>query len=270
MDNDTVSFFVNSWSFLNSNFVQSLLGACAGAYGAQFIIERKNTRETILSEIRNTNAAIMLAFDICNSSLNFKRQSIKSLKETFDKQQQELNEYIQRREQGLQDPNIPFDFQANLNSIFPITLPVEKLQEQLFERVSVTGRALVLTSVLVRNVVSLNEALNNRNRWIERVKNFSEKEKPLLLSMYFGLPMPDMLDASYPSTLVAISYYTDDIISYGLMLCDDLHQHGVKLSKRYGANAPKIHKPNFENLAQSGLIPDKKLYTKWNNMFQDN
>lgn len=53
------------WTFANTTFatalIGSLAGAFAGAYGAQRIAERSKTKELLLAEIRNTNAAIMVA-----------------------------------------------------------------------------------------------------------------------------------------------------------------------------------------------------------------
>ncbi len=53
------------WTFANTTFatalIGSLAGAFAGAYGAQRIAERSKTKELLLTEIRNTNAAITVA-----------------------------------------------------------------------------------------------------------------------------------------------------------------------------------------------------------------
>jgi hypothetical protein len=61
---------------LNSNLFTSLIGALAGAfagaYGGQLIVERSKTRDELLKEMRNTNAAIMLAFGMCNTALSLR------------------------------------------------------------------------------------------------------------------------------------------------------------------------------------------------------
>jgi hypothetical protein len=75
--------------FLNSVFFTSIVGALAGAfagaYGGQLIVERGRTREQMLAEIRNANAAIMIAYSICNMLLSLKGQHLKPFKETYDK-----------------------------------------------------------------------------------------------------------------------------------------------------------------------------------------
>jgi hypothetical protein len=77
-------------NFLNSNFVTALIGSGAGAgvgaWVAQRIVARGKERDELLAEIRNTNAATVVALGICNTFLAIKKQHVKRLKETFDKQ----------------------------------------------------------------------------------------------------------------------------------------------------------------------------------------
>ena len=86
--------------FLNSTFFLTLTGtfiaAFAGAYGAQYIIEKIKKKENLIKEIRNTNAALTTAFSICNTSLSLKKQHVKSLKENFDKQRKDFLEFEEK------------------------------------------------------------------------------------------------------------------------------------------------------------------------------
>jgi bifunctional pyridoxal-dependent enzyme with beta-cystathionase and maltose regulon repressor activities len=90
--------------FFNSNFITSLVGALAGAgagaLAAQHIVERSKLRDELLREMRNTNAAIALAFSVTNTFLALKHQHIKALKENFDKQLAELEDFKQNRQEG--------------------------------------------------------------------------------------------------------------------------------------------------------------------------
>jgi len=62
---------------LNSNFSIALAGSLSGAFGgavaAQRVIERSKRREIFISELKNTNAAIMVSFSICNMILSLKK-----------------------------------------------------------------------------------------------------------------------------------------------------------------------------------------------------
>ena len=74
---DLLSTFIASDIFIV--IISTLVAAFAGAYGAQYIVERNRKKEVFLKEIRNTNAAIAVAFTISNSFLSLKQQHIKSI-----------------------------------------------------------------------------------------------------------------------------------------------------------------------------------------------
>ena len=116
------------WDFANTTFFSSLSGAFAGAYGGQLIVEKIKNRETLLTEIRNTNAAIMMAFDICNSYVSLKKQYVKALKETFAKQRQDLNKYHADLKSGQIPATDVFHFQADLGTLETMLMPIEVLQ----------------------------------------------------------------------------------------------------------------------------------------------
>ena len=72
------------WTFANTTFatalIGSLAGAFAGAYGAQRIAERSKTKELLLTEIRNTNAAIMVAYVVFSFFYGLKKTTCKIIK----------------------------------------------------------------------------------------------------------------------------------------------------------------------------------------------
>ncbi|MGH8730204.1 MAG: hypothetical protein ACREVF_00660 [Burkholderiales bacterium] len=104
-------------NFANSAFITALLGSLAGAFAgaaaAQRIAERSKHREELLREIRNTNAAIALAFGVCNTLLALKKQHVKSLKESYDAQKAALLEFQRKRKAGEIQQDVAFDFNAD-------------------------------------------------------------------------------------------------------------------------------------------------------------
>jgi len=73
--------------FFNSVFFTaiagSLAGAFAGAYGAQRIAERAKYRDQLLKEMRDTNAAIMVAFGVFNTLFSIKKLQAKGVSFAF-------------------------------------------------------------------------------------------------------------------------------------------------------------------------------------------
>jgi hypothetical protein len=171
---DIAGLWQSSKDFLNSNFFTAIAGACAGAfagaYGAQRIVARGKEREELLAEIRNTNAATVVALGICNTFLAIKKQHVKRLKETFDKQKAD---YLARAHKyrmcelppGDTAPALLFDLQVLV--LPPFDLPLDTLRHQIFEKISLSNRrALMLVTSLTETAHGLNTSISNRNRLI--------------------------------------------------------------------------------------------------------
>jgi len=259
-------------SFSNSAFVTSLLGALAGAFAgataAQRIAERSKHREELLREMRNTNAAIALAFGVCNTFLAFKKQHVKSLKESYDAQKAALLEFDLMRNEGEIQRDVAFEFQADLQTLQPQALPMDTLRMVAFERLSIVGRPLNLVVTLTQTVQSLEESLAKRNTLIEGYKTEFAKDPQRIVPLYFGLPYGEgHINLDYPGTIDAIYSQTDDGIFFGNLLCKDLHDHGARLSdefkKKFKDNPPRISEVNFATASTAGLMPDEKNYADW-------
>lgn len=257
------------WYLLNSNFLTALAGAFAGAYGAQWIVERIERKRRLLQEIRSTNAAIMAAFSCTNSFCGLKHQHVRPFKTNFETQKAEFDDFQRKRQQGEISLQQQYDLQVDFQTFKPIPVPIEVLQTLLFEKVSVTGRALPLVTTLSQCITALASALEMRNQIIENRKTKSPKDSDTLAAMYFGLPSKEgHTDRSYPDCVDAISSQTDDCIVFSKLLIDDLIAHGECLADEYGKKSPKIHKPDFAKAEANGLIPDYKLYADWMSMFK--
>src|SRR4029077_8944546 len=151
------------WKVANSNFLTALAGAGAGAYGAQWIAERSDRKRRTLEEIRSTNPAIMAAFGIANTYCALKNQHVRRLKETFDRQENDFHAAQQSRLQGRASRQNVFQFTADFQTLQAPATMTGVLQRLLFEKVSITGRALASLATLCQSVDALAEALERRN-----------------------------------------------------------------------------------------------------------
>jgi hypothetical protein len=258
--------------FLNSNFFSSmasaLFGALFGAYAAHRIIERQKERELLLGEIRNTNAAISLAFDICNIGLSFKKQHLVRLRENFESTKAHVIELKRSADSGETPPQNRFEFQADLQTLPELTFPTKILQKQVFQNLSVSGRALSAVSSLLGSAFSLNESIHRRNAQIRQIKASLSPEDPRFIDLYFGFASPDgHVDREFPETLRAIHVYTDDLIFFSKLICEDLHNYGKNLHERTAkigrGQAPKINSVDFSSSNEFGLMPDENEYESW-------
>jgi hypothetical protein len=127
--------------FLNSNAFTAIAGSCAGAFAgawvAQRIAARGKERDDFIAEMRNTSAATVVALSICNSFLSIKKQHVKRLKDTFDKQKADYLERVQKYHSGeltSNDTAPPLLFDLQVLVLPPFALALDALRQQLFEK----------------------------------------------------------------------------------------------------------------------------------------
>jgi hypothetical protein len=263
--------------FFSSNFFITIASSCAGAffgaYGAQRMVARGKERDELLTEIRNTSAATVVAFAICNTFLTLKQQYIKPLKDTFDAQNVAFHEYTETYRRGDLPCGTPFHFTADLGMLFLSPFPIDTLRQLVFEKISLDERRpLMLVTALVDAIHGLNSSTDNRNTLIEFYK-FSNISSDDLVPLYFGFPhISRVTSREYPDLIAAISRHTDDGIFLSKLLCTDLFEHNRQLverfKRRFGKSAPGfIDKPDFTKAENSNLMPNDADYADWFNLF---
>jgi gas vesicle protein len=263
-----------AWSdvieFFNSNFASSLMGALAGAFAgavaAQRIADRAKQREALLEEIRSTNAAIIVAFTVCNAGLALKKQFTKDIYETYKAKKAELHEFNQRRTQRLQPADLPFEFQADLRTLQMPAVPIDVLRTQLYEKISAPSRPLAMVAALAGSIASLANIVDRRNTLIEKLRNL--EGSPQLAPLYFGMPYgPGHVSTEFADTIESLHSVNDDVIFFSDLLGRDLVAHGKRILGDYHKIAKvkeeKIHSVEFSDAREQGLMPDAAHYADW-------
>ena len=262
--------------FASSNFfivfVSAGAGAFGGALGAQMISEKTRRKEDLQKEIRNTNTAIMVAFGISNSYLMLKDKNVNPLKENFEKQKLELEEF-ERSRKALNGENAVFEFQADFQIITPLSIRTDKLETLTFEKISLNGRPLALVDALTNTIHALDIFILKRNQLIEIYRAQGHIPGKVLLGFYFGRPDDHgHIDTNYPDSMEGIYDLTDDCVFFSNLLCDDLITHGKKLAERYERtiskkDVPTINEVHFAKAEQKGLMPNPANYESWTSSF---
>lgn len=265
----------NGTALLNSAFTTSLIGALAGAYAgaraAQRITERSKEREQLLSQIRTTNAATMVAFSACNAGLALKKQHVQPMYEGFVRAKAELETFRQQRATGQRQGNAEYRFVADMR-VFPApSAPIETLKELVFHRISAQGRSLALVAVLEQSFAGVKEMIAKRDALIHRFASGAVPNE-LVHNYYFGMPLPSGdTNQEYPDLIMGIHSYVDDIAFFSSLLCTDLIAHGNRahaaFTKKFGKGAPRVSTANFTGLREKGLIPPDAQYADWLNAF---
>jgi hypothetical protein len=260
---------------LDSNFsialVSGFVGAYAGAAAAQRVIERSKRRDDLTKEMRNTNAAIIVAFSMCNAALALKKQHVKPMHELFHKTKAELEEFLQARASGRIQGTTPYNFTADLRMFPSLEVPLDSLKELVYHRVAAYGRAVALVSVIEQTLVGIRNSILRRDQFVQRVQGGAIPDEHLV-NYYFGRPLPGgSTNQEYPDLVDAIYSYVDDIVFFTALLCSDLMQHGKLVRQEFvedfGKGAPKISEPDFSGPREKGLMPSDDNYRDWLNAF---
>jgi len=252
---------------LTTIVISTFAAAFAGALGAQWIAEKTRKKNESLSEIRNTNATIMISFNIANLCITLKKDHVKSLKENFDNELARLLEFKEMRDRGLLQQDETFQYVADLKFLPLLDTPIDLLERQVFEKVPAQGRILSVAMTLVRTLQSLNKSLKDRNELIDYYQNNSMNNTEQV-EFYFGLKgASNKLDRRYADTLETIYNYNDDCIFFAKILSEDLYKLGTQLSETYGDKNIKIHKSDFGKAEELGLMPSDSNYSDWYSMF---
>lgn len=254
-----------------TTIVGALAGAGIGAWAAGYISERNKFREQFTKEIRDTNAAMVLALGVTNLGIALKRQHVKTLAEDYLEQRAKCHEIVAKLKAGQAQTEVP---KINFLELQEIAPPVTHLQEIVLSRISTTGRALAAVTALADAVINLNCALRHRN---ELIKQFKKNELPdgaKKEHFCFGLPYGNgVTNDEYGDSIKGIRLYTDDVIFFGSELCADLYEHAEIIAKQYrsrrlGGKTPAVNEFNLSRASEAGLIPPVEDYEAWTSGFK--
>jgi hypothetical protein len=252
------------WSVADSPIsiavVSMFIAAFAGTWGAQVLAEKTARRKEQLAEIRGTNAAIGLAFNIANTYITTKKQLVRDLVAEYERQSAEWQGHCSGVAAGTIPPGMPFKYQIELRTTFMPFSPVEELRQILRDRISPDGKAMILPTPLIQSIRGFADTVAQRNTWIEQYKRVPDETRGAHL--YFGTSYAaGRADDRYPNFIKAIERQTDDCIAFSIMITESLKRYGDRLAGQYGPGAPTISAPDFGRAGD--LLPDMRHYSEW-------
>jgi hypothetical protein len=248
-----------------SAFLSALAGAGAGVLGAQMISERASRKRDLLQDFRHTNAAIALAFTLCNSVLAARRQYILPLSLQFETDRSNAIAAIEKARKG-QGP-VHLHYQADFNK-FPVPeLPLDALKNFLYGSSSIGGRGLALLAMVEQSILEFRTAISIRNELIDEIAS-SNAGQIEMHRRYFGIVDENgHTNQVYPDSVHAVSSYSGDVAFFCALLAEDLIEHcnkvRVKLKKDFRHEAPRTSTVDFSAARSSGLIPPDDEYQSW-------
>lgn len=252
--------------------VGGLVGAAGGAWGAQAIAESSARRKERITELRNVNALIQVTSSACNTVLVYRKQfSIDLLSKLTAAQ-----DGYQRRLNSEYPDLTPFHLEMNLQK-FPVPLiPIKRMEDILFGKISTIGRELSVMQQIELALQGLIEITEERTKLISL---FAEGAIPsdVVPFMYLGIKQENgITNESYPSSVKGMDQYAKDLAFFIHLLCEDLVGYGIRLrakiieeSNFLDGKVPEVSEIDFKSALSSGLLPKPEDYHSWLKGFID-
>lgn len=258
-------------AILNSPFVLSLLGAaagaCIGAMVATRLVAQRQRREELLTEIRCTNVATMVALSICHKVLSLKRMHVLPLLTRFNADMAAWNEFQRQRRTGERQGNVPPPISIDLRVVPSLTFPIVTLQRILFDKISMFGRSLALMTTLSETAAWLTNANAKRNELVEQIRRLPNATG--VAQLYFGAASATgVANPDYPEAIRAVGTHADELIWFSATLAGDLAAHAQQLRDDWATEFGRKHLPevtavDFTAARKNGLMPDDSKFAEW-------
>jgi hypothetical protein len=183
------------------------------------------------------------------------------------------NEYEAARQRYLEareafekgDRNRVVEMRADLRTITKVWVPTQSLERQVFEKISIRGRALAAAADLIGSTDAVDRMIKDRADLIFEIQHSEERLSP---AKYFGAPAADgTIDERMKSNIEGLYAQVDDCIFFSRILSDDLFTYGTALRRRnawkYRLGVRKLERENWDFARNQGLLPDDAQYGNW-------
>lgn len=216
-------------SFLNSQFVSSILGALLGAFAGAFAahkiaVDRENRKELEVN-IATTNMAIGASLLTCNNLLAAKRQYIEPICSTYFEDLARFERVTEKYDRG-EPPGESTQFLKDYIGFNMPGVPFVNAENAIYKSSAFQGRIVGLVSA-TRNALDQLEAmivfrqqLSEESR-SSTIKQDDEVDVLNSLKIYFGLEVGGKTDLRYRSTMEGIANTIDDaifLVSYSVRI----------------------------------------------------
>jgi hypothetical protein len=261
--------------FASANFTTSLIGAFAGAWGGAYAIQRiadrAKTRDILKQEVQSARAAIEICGGICNSYFNVKEQFIQGLNERYSAQYNAIHRHHLAIVNCQISPDTPLEVgMVDLQSLEPIKTKVDRLENYIIDRLTVTGRPRLLVGVLAQSIESLNAFIVTRSALLEEYRSMPADLNARVAFLY-GLPRNGTVDARFATNVQGLYRQTDDCIQFCMMICVDLTRFGRKAReeyvRRFGNDIERVPRISWDEQKARGLFPPSEDYETWETNF---
>lgn len=242
--------------FIESNFattfLSTLMAAFAGAWGAQYIVEKEKRKEQIRAEFLSINSCLSTCVYGFNSFIGLKKQHLIKLRE----------DYVANKEAALISCLKIEDIKFNLQILPLYDLPINNLRNTIHEKINLNARGLVFVNELSGTYFRLNSSIEERNKYITNYrKRAINEDHNSLFREYLSIRDPEKVtDLSFESICEAVWMYNEDCIYYTYHLSKILHAYACNLKVMLNDKNLSLIEVDFSPVEKVGLLPNFKNY----------
>lgn len=253
------------WSVLNPAVFVAAIGALAGAWGGAYAADKIARKKEIYreenSEFKATLNALAMANNIINTIAQLKMQHLDGLVSSYEQLHLKFEQLGATHKQGeVYEIYVPMDFQT----LPKLVTPVGDLQHLVYERISLSGRQVMLMAQLVQCLYALDHAIDGRTVFIKNFKSKEWETDQEKIECFFGLPTQEgNIDADYKSLIEALKIHSDGCLAFSRLLHDALLGKAKKLKGHLGADDVKIYSIDFLDVEKKITYPDMADYAHW-------
>ncbi len=232
-------------------FVGPLAGAFFGAVTAQGLARRNAEDQRKREEYRAINTGIVAASSIVNVYASLKRQHVKPMKEAFEAVHARLEAH------HAEAHGQPFKLDPDLKSLRPIRSLENIVERTVAERVGVPAAVLAIYAMMIQAQANVAGGLEERNALIKELHGMTADQRERVAEIYLGV-IDDHgdVDTRFADCIDIVSVSTDDVLAFSFVLTKLLVRFAGELKAKGKKDWPAPPKPNFQQMVDTGLIPD--------------
>ncbi len=260
------------WDFFNNNISVAFFGALVGGGVTYWFGARNERRRELLDEIRSTDAARALTFNVIERSIQLNAQNVRRMVGNFQLQRHSLEAHQRDIRAGRLPPNAGLHIPLEFRRLDPFIVPAERLEAIVLEQISIRGRRAQLAVTVMQVWVSLNESIKQLAEQLAYLREWQAADSDKAYRFY-GLPYQGTnVDSTLVDVINAIGRQTDDLAWFSRRLLRELEAHARTLRQEFSdqwfAGAPgRVVPANFSEAEASGMFPSDAFYSDWEKGF---
>ena len=255
------------YSFLNSNFTSSILGALigagAGAFAATWFADKKERDRLAITRLQQNNTAVALAMSIANHSLIFKKQPVRDMCKRFKADRIRYEAYLKAAKKGS-SPGVPFEMEYDFTSLTFFRHDGDGLHTLVIREVAASPSVTLAASQLLQTLHSLKSTVASHSAELVRLTDLRGKAtEHEFAHVYFGLRTEHGINERYSDVMTSLEDLLEDTILFSTFIAEELSNRGRELAKQLGKKAPKTFSWSFREIEDPSLMPAESRRPDW-------